>query len=323
LNQIIDQLPGYGEWKSTLVSIDGSDQTHEVFYRNPLDCLRALWADPTFAEHMSFAPEKRFADALKNIRLYTEMKTGDFWWDIQAKLPVGATAVPIIISTDKTELSQFTGEATAYPVYMTIGNIDSHIRRQPSRHAQVLIGYLPTSTVEQGDLTDLALRNAKARLFHAAMRAILEPLRDAAAAGVHLKSSDGAVRDCYPMLAVYAADYPEQALVSCTRYGSRCPKCDACKDDFSSGKAGKARHPQESLDAIREADELSKVSAAPHRRNPDVKRLPALYVPKPFWEDWLHADIHQAITPDILHQLYQGMVKHLTAWARSVVGDEE
>lgn len=238
---------------------------------------------------------------------------------LQGKLPIGATAVPIIISTDKTELSQFTGDATAYPVYMTIGNIDCHVRRQPSRHAQILIGYLPTSTVEKGDLTEVALRNAKARLFHAAMRTILEPLRDAASTGTHLKSSNGEVRDCYPVLAVYAADYPEQALVTCTRSGSRCPKCDVGKAAFSSGKAGTARDPLDSLNTIREANGLNSMSATD-----DFLRPYGLnYVPEPFWADWPYSDIHQAITPDILHQLYQGMVKHLTAWACKIVGEDE
>ncbi|KZV81834.1 hypothetical protein EXIGLDRAFT_627889, partial [Exidia glandulosa HHB12029] len=238
-----------------MVSVNGSEQQHEVFYRNPIECLRALWADPAFSKHMSFAPEKRYANASQRVRLFTEMNTADFWWEIQGKLPMGSTVVPIIISTDKTELSQFTGDATVYPIYMTIGNIDSSIRRQPSRHAQILIGYLPTTAIEKGDMSDLAVRNARAQLFHAAVRAILEPLRNAAATGIPLKSSNGDVRNCHPILAVYAADYPEQSLVACTRYGSRCPKCKASKDEFSSGRPGEARDPVETLHTIHEADD--------------------------------------------------------------------
>ena len=86
LNQTIDQLPGYGGWKYTLISVDGSEKTHELFYRNPLDCLKALWADPAFDGHMSFAPEKRYSDRAKTQRLYTDMKTGDFWWEMQVSV---------------------------------------------------------------------------------------------------------------------------------------------------------------------------------------------------------------------------------------------
>ncbi|KZV78517.1 hypothetical protein EXIGLDRAFT_662374, partial [Exidia glandulosa HHB12029] len=170
-------------------------------------------------------------------------------------------------------------------------------------------------------MTDLALRNAKARLFHTAARHILEPLRVAAADGIELVSADGAVRKCFPILAIYAADYPEQCLVACTRYGSRCPKCDAAKTDFDSGQPGTPRNPLDTLARMTEA----------HDTNPDslsaidvfLRQYGVNYVPQPFWEDWPHTNIHQSITPDILHQLYQGIIKHLTAWATELVGADE
>ncbi|VDC05421.1 unnamed protein product, partial [Peniophora sp. CBMAI 1063] len=45
-------------------------------------------------------------------------------------------------------------------------------------------------------------------------------------------------------------------------------------------------------------------------------------ITNPFWKDWDYADIHQALTPDILHQLYQGMVKHLIVWLKHVYGEK-
>ncbi|EJD44317.1 hypothetical protein AURDEDRAFT_37461, partial [Auricularia subglabra TFB-10046 SS5] len=44
---------------------------------------------------------------------------------------------------------------------------------------------------------------------------------------------------------------------------------------------------------------------------------------EPFWKDWAHINVHEAIAPDVLHQLYQGLVKHLTAWCRALIGDDE
>jgi hypothetical protein len=46
----------------------------------------------------------------------------------------GMTVIPIILSSDKTQLTQFR-DNMAYPVYLTIGNIPKDIRQKPSRHA--------------------------------------------------------------------------------------------------------------------------------------------------------------------------------------------
>ncbi|EJD37744.1 hypothetical protein AURDEDRAFT_72956, partial [Auricularia subglabra TFB-10046 SS5] len=323
LNQKVDELPGYGTWMSTCVTVaahdGGSESKHEVFFRDVLACLRALWADPAFKDYMSYAPEKHYSDAARAIRLYTDIKTGDWWFEMQGKLPGGSTVVPIIISSDKTELTQFTGKATAYPIYMTVGNIADHIRRQPSRRAQILIGYLPTSSIDEAGLTELAARNARARLFHAAVRTILEPLRSAAADGIMLKSSDGAVRKCYPLLAVYAGDYPEQCLAAGVR-STRCPKCKTDQDDLSNGKLAAPRTPDDTLATLANAEQsCASLSAI----DSELKQHGLNYVPEPFWKDWPHADIYRSITPDVLHQLYQGMVKHLTHWAEAIVGEDE
>ena len=43
----------------------------------------------------------------------------------------------------------------------------------------------------------------------------------------------------------------------------------------------------------------------------------------PFWESLPYSDIYLAITPDVLHQLYQGMMKHLISWITSAFGQTE
>ncbi|KAG2112065.1 uncharacterized protein F5147DRAFT_744681 [Suillus discolor] len=46
-------------------------------------------------------------------------------------------------------------------------------------------------------------------------------------------------------------------------------------------------------------------------------------VTRPFWNGFPLCNIHLSIMPDILHQLYQGMVKHLIHWCSSLMSEKE
>src|ERR1700742_685430 len=97
---------------------------------------------------------------------------------MQSKLPDGATIAPIILSSDKTQLSLFGGDKAAWPIYITIGNIAKGVRRQPSKHATILLGYLSDDKlthIRDEKERSLALK----RLFHDSVSSILEPLEKA------------------------------------------------------------------------------------------------------------------------------------------------
>jgi hypothetical protein len=101
----------------------------------------------------------------------------------------GAKVVPVIISSDKTQLTLFHGKS-AYPVYLTIGNIRKNVRSKPSRHAQVLLAYIPTSKL--GEITNKAGRcRAMANLYHSCMQVILGPITAVGKTGVAMMSGDG------------------------------------------------------------------------------------------------------------------------------------
>ena len=71
-----------------------------------------------------------YSDSDRTTRLYNEMWTGQWWWKVQDALPLQKrdhTINPVLISTDKTQLTQFSNRQ-AYPVYITIGNISRDLR---------------------------------------------------------------------------------------------------------------------------------------------------------------------------------------------------
>ncbi|KZT55855.1 hypothetical protein CALCODRAFT_436573 [Calocera cornea HHB12733] len=54
-----------------------------------------------------------------------------------------------------------------------------------------------------------------------------------------------------------------------------------------------------------------------------AKALSFTLVQKPFFADLPHQQIHSSIYPDVLHQLLQGMLKHLVIWQEDILGRKE
>ena len=141
----------------------------------------------------------------------------------------GATVIPIIISTDRTQVTQFGGK-TAYPMYITIGNLPKDIRDKPSHGGQILLAYLPDTKLKL--ITNKAARRRMVtNLFHACLRRIMKPLVDVGIHGMAMKDGMGAVRRVHPILAVFVGDYPEQVLVTGVKY-TECPKCTVSPQDL-------------------------------------------------------------------------------------------
>ncbi|KAJ3525552.1 hypothetical protein NMY22_g10528 [Coprinellus aureogranulatus] len=319
LNSIIDaHLPSRPKFHRHEVVV--ANESFELYSRDVLDCIRALWADPEFIPHLIFEPERHYLDEDETIRAYHDMHTGKWWWAIQKAIEAktkqtNVTVVPVVISTDRTQLTLFKGKV-AYPVYMTIGNLPKHIRRKPSRQGQVLLAYLPVSKLEH-ITTKASRRRALANLFHACMSFILEPLKAAGIEGVLLRSGDGAIRRGFPILAAYVADYPEQVLVTGIKSGD-CPRCPALKDTLGElWSALPVRDIGPILDALDTIDE-GPTAFAQACAEAGIKPIQA-----PFWQDLPFVNIFQSITPDILHQLYQGVLKHIISWLRTMYGSAE
>ncbi|KAJ7252923.1 hypothetical protein C8J57DRAFT_1187466 [Mycena rebaudengoi] len=316
LNKIIDEkLPGRPKFTRSEVVVN-----NEVFYlysRDIIECVRALWGDTDFAPYLFVAPEKHYIDKDKTIRMYHNMHTGKWWWSTQEAVErenPGATIIPIIISSDKTQLTVF-GNKTAYPVYMTIGNIPKEIRRKPSRRGYILLGYLPTSRMKNVK-NKAARRRILGNVFHACMAHILAPLKTAGADGIPVTSGDGVTRRGHPIYATFVGDYPEQVLVTAVKTGE-CPTCEVPRDKLGADSEFPLRKLEEILDALDTLDQ----GPAVYAQACAAAGIKPIY--HPFWEGLPYTNIFQAISPDILHQLYQGIVKHLIAWLIECCGEAE
>ena len=206
------------------------------------------------------------------------------------------------------QLTLFRGK-TAYPVYLTIGNIPKDIRRKPSRGAQILIGYIPTTSFET--LTNkTARRRALANLFHTCMGNVLASIIPSGENGVAMMSADKVWRRCHPILAAFVGDYPELALVTCT-YNGRCAKCKVPHDQLGEFRAFPSHNQSDAIDTYQLADGDAH---AFHKACRNAGLKPVFH---PFWESLPFANIFVSITPDILHQMLQGVMKHVISWLTS------
>ncbi|KAJ7805230.1 hypothetical protein B0H14DRAFT_3091624 [Mycena olivaceomarginata] len=297
LNKIIDELPtARPKFERSEVVVNG--EVYHLYSRDILECVRALWGDTDFAPYLFVAPERHYIDKDKTIRMYHNMHTGKWWWSTQAAVEQeypGATIIPIIISSDKTQLTVF-GNKTAYPVYMTLGNIPKEIRRKPSRRAYILLGYLPTSRLKHIK-NKSARRRILANIFHACMKYMLAPLKTAGVSGIPVTSGDG-------------------CLVTCTKTGD-CPTCEAPRDNLGDGSVFPLRNLDEILSALETLDQGPTVYA----RACAAAKIKPIF--EPFWEGLPYTNIFRSITPDILHQQYQGVVKHLISWLKEACGEAE
>ena len=183
-------------------------------------------------------------------------------------------------------------------------------------HAQVLFAYLPVARLDHM-VSESSKRRASQNLFHTCMRRVLHPLEVAGAEGVRMKSGDGFVRRCHPILAVYAGDHPEQCLVSCMKT-TECPK------GTPSGSLGEnvPCHPRDINDILEALEEYDPVTQ-PKEYAAWCSGMGIKPVLNPFWKFLPYANIYQSITPDVLHQLHQGVTKHLISWLQSAFGTSE
>ncbi|GLB39850.1 putative protein Coprinopsis cinerea okayama7 130 [Lyophyllum shimeji] len=319
LNKLIDyELPGRPPFVRHEIMV--GDEVCDVYFRDVIACITALFGNPDFAPYLAFAPERHYSDETKTVRLYHDMKTGKWWWTTQEQLEKdkpGATILPLIISTDKTQLTLFRNKS-AYPIYLTIGNIPKEIRRKPSSRAYVLLGYLPTTRLENVS-NKASRRRLLGNLYHACMKKVLQPLEEAGVSGLFMTTGDGHTHRTHPLLACIVEDYPEQVLTTCV-YTGECPVCPVHRDHLGD-------YDRETRPGLRDIDVILKALDSfdddPAGFLQTCAQIGIKPVVDPFWKDLPYVHIYRSITPDILHQLYQGIIKHIIGWITEAIGAAE
>jgi hypothetical protein len=88
----IDMLPTGPKWSCETVTLTGDlldengnplQDVFELWLRDPVECIEELVSNPAFDGSIAYAPERAYTDGTGQSRIYDEMWTADWWWDVQ------------------------------------------------------------------------------------------------------------------------------------------------------------------------------------------------------------------------------------------------
>nr|GAT57072.1 predicted protein [Mycena chlorophos] len=305
---------GQVEWLAFDISYEGDDaesenapgwkgKTYRVYYRDPRKILHQQLGNPDFKDEMDYAPKRVFDE--KEGRVYRDFMSGHWAWrqaDELGQNPEnhGAVLVPVIAGSDKTTTSVATGQNDFYPLYISNGLIHNTTRRAHQNGVSLVVFLaIPKTDREHADSAEF--RKFRRQLFHASLNHIFSSFKMFMETPEVVQFGDGHYRRVIYCLGPYIADYPEQVLLACVVQGW-CARCTASNKNLD-GEGG--RRTQEHTDALFEALD-HKTLWDQYGIIPDVL---------PYTWDFPRADIHELLSPDLLHQVIKGTFKdHLITW---------
>ena len=224
-------------------------------------------------------------------------------------------AVPIILTSDETHLTNFSGDKKMWPIYMTIGNIPARVRGVPSRHALVLLALLPIPP-KMGTVSaavDEERRQQKAIVHHEALHTILKPLVQAGTEGIRSRCPDMRTRKCFPVVLAWIADHREYLKIFLLSIRS-CPVCEVPSHELDSPvqkyETRDYAYYRRCLRTMRDRHEPIDVraKARAYLDSVGVRAAPNALTMLP------HIRLSTIHTPDILHGMYLGVFKHFMDW---------
>ncbi|KZT31620.1 hypothetical protein SISSUDRAFT_994871, partial [Sistotremastrum suecicum HHB10207 ss-3] len=315
LRQLIEMLPAGSQWKWKEIKFEGYETKAPlvVYYRDGLECIESLFADPRFVNHLDLIPRREYLDEDCTIRTYNEMMTGQIPWEVQDCLPDGATSLGVIMSSDKTQLSHGTGNAAAHPILLSLGNIKSSIRNSGSSHAFLLAALIPIpSFLEKDEQVRAVLEQ---RLLHECYDTVTASLKAAAQEGHKISNAVGEEYLCFPWLASVMVDLPEATAIAGVM-SNQSPTFVTGKPNFGDPLPGEPRRGRLTMQIMEEIVRSGVDPDANLRQFITLCREKGLSgVWKPFWRDWRFADPYIFISPDALHGLHKQFYDHDLKWA--------
>jgi len=237
----------------------------------------------------------------------------------QEALPPGATLLGIVLSSDKTNISVMNGNHMAYPLLISLANINTSIRSKASLHAYLLLALLPIAKFSHKHTRIRSL--LQDRLVHQALSVVLSSLKTAAVVGIMMNDPRGNLCYCFTPIAAWIADMPEESLLAGTSMKVS-PVTTATAKEFGDAYRHPPRTAANTLTVIRTA--CSRYSPTDYKNFlKAIKRLQLNGVIDPCWKIWLLLDPSDFITPEVLHHFHRMFWDHDVKWCIAAIGAAE
>ncbi|KAJ7907795.1 hypothetical protein B0H13DRAFT_2332007 [Mycena leptocephala] len=256
-------------------------ETYELCTRDSRLVLQQQLATPEFKDKIDYSPYRQFAG--NGQRVWSNLMSGDWAWkqaDIISEDPstLGAMFIPVVAGSDKTTVSVATGHQEYHPVYQSPGLLTGIARRA---HGQGLlpVAFLPIPKTTKKHRKSENYQRFVRQMYHACLARVFQPLKAGMTTPEVVRCPDGHFRRAIYELGPYIADYPEQVWLA-SIVQNWCPKCDAKPNNLDTQDAR-------------------------HRSHEKTDFLITCFDP----------DIHELLSPDLLHQVIKGTFKdHLVEW---------
>ncbi|PCH36191.1 hypothetical protein WOLCODRAFT_86299, partial [Wolfiporia cocos MD-104 SS10] len=290
------------------ITVPYKNETREfnVYGRDVWEWVLDLLKNPTLSQHWHWNPTRLYRYTGSDWeRFIHEPWTGDRLWEVQSKLPPGATAFGIIIYADKTRLSSF-GTQKGYPVVARVAHLPAEIRNSEGVGGGCVVGWLPIVDNDSAEDGKTSFADFKRVVWHKGFLPFMNNVAQHSRTGYHVKCADEILRWIWIFILILSADYEEQCFMALIRGANGLCPCPICLVPSSQLADVSVEHPLRT--SVDSAKLLKTAKALPTKAEQEavLKKYGLRSIQNSFWKI-ANTDVHKALSFDRLHAYHLGL----------------
>jgi len=213
--------------------------------------------------------------------------------------------------SDQTNLTNFSCDKKAWPVYITIGNLPSARRTSPGSMAVLPLALLPIPPkLSKSDKADECQRKINANTLQDVFELIFAPLQDVAHTGIAIDCAESQVPMCFPILSAWITDHIETMALHRLKTNA-CPKCEVPIHELGTNARSHRtrdypryqRYKPENWNSGAESDD-------------DHIRCDNLGFDQNIFDRLNRVSASDLYKPDMIHTIYLRLFKHMMDWIK-------